>query len=413
MQGHGHSHAGPPGAELRTAEGIRAAQWSTLGLFIVGAIEITIFALGNSAGLLADAIHNLGDVSTTLAIWVAFSYSRRPANERYPYGYHRAEDLAALFVLIVMTASAVAAGYSSIEHVITGQHPSHLLLSGLAAIAGFVGNELVGLYKLRVGRRIGSVSLNADGVHSAVDGLVSLAALAGILGVAAGWNRADGLAGLLITVVIAGVLLQTARGVLGRSLDSIDPALTAQVRTAAAAVPLVQGVGDVHLRWAGRALFVTLSIALPPELTLAQAHSTAEEVRHALLHDIENLREAEVHMDPAGDYALVHAATAHHDDDGPHEHDDHDHDHDETAGGHDGHEHADGHEHDEEHAGHALGSDGQRAGDHAGTTRGVADHAAEPEHVHTAPVPTAADASAPALDDQPHDHALEPHAHGG
>ncbi len=346
--GHGHSHGGPPGAELRTAEGIRAAQWSTLGLFIAGSIEIGIFAVGHSAGLFADAVHNLGDVSTTLAIWVAFAYSRRPANERHPYGYHRAEDLAALFVLIVMTASGAAAGYGSIEHLITGQHPTHLLLGGLAAIAGFLGNEIVGIYKLRVGRRIGSVSLTADGVHSGVDGLVSLAALAGILGVAAGWNRADGLAGLLITLVIAVVLWQTARGVLGREMDTIDPKLTAQVRATAAAVPRVQDVEDVHLRWAGRALFVTLAIALPPDLTLAEAHATAEAVRHALLHEIENLREAEVHMDPAGDYALAHAATAHHDDaDG---HDDH-HDHD-------GHEQADGdHDHPaHDHAGpHAHG----------------------------------------------------------
>ena len=343
--GHGHSHGGPPGAELRTAEGIRAAQWSTLGLFIAGTIEIVIFALGHSTGLFADAVHNLGDVSTTLAIWVAFTFSRRPANERYPYGYHRAEDLAALFVLIVMTASGAAAGYNSIEHLITGEHPTHLFLSGLAAIAGFLGNEIVGLYKLRVGRRIGSVSLTADGVHSGVDGLVSLAALAGILGVAAGWNRADGLAGLLITLVIAVVLWQTARGVIGRSLDAIDPKLTAQVRATASAVPQVQAVEDVHLRWAGRALFVTLAITLAPDLTLAEAHATAEAVRHALLHEIENLREAEVHMDPAGDYALAHATTAHHEADG---HDDHDHDHD----GHEdyGHDQGDAHDHEHEQA---------------------------------------------------------------
>jgi cation diffusion facilitator family transporter len=385
---HGHSHGGPPGAELRTAAGIRAAQWSTLGLLIVGVIEITIFALGNSAGLLADAVHNLGDVSTTLAIWVAFTYSRRPASERYPYGYHGAEDLAAVFVLVVMTASAVAAGYGSIEHLITGQHPTHLLLGGLAAIAGFAGNELVGLYKLRVGRRIGSISLRADGVHSAVDGLVSLAALAGILGVAAGWNRADGLAGLLITVVIAGVLFETARGVLGRSLDAVDPALTAQVRASAAAVPLVQGVEDVHVRWAGRALFVTLAIALPPDLTLAQAHTTAEDVRHALLHDIENLREAEVHMDPAGDYALVHAATAHHDDNGAHEHDD-EHD-DERASKHSA------REHDE----HLHGDDDDHDHDHA-------------EQAHPERSALTSDGPAPAPNDHAHDHAAEPHAHGG
>src|SRR5947209_17675270 len=170
---HGHSH-GPIGAELRTAEGIRAAKWSSLGLLIAGAVELGIFALGDSAGLLADAIHNLGDVTTTLAIWAAFTISRRSANERYPYGYHRVEDLASLFVLVVMTASGVAAGYESLRHVLTGAHPSHLAISAAAAFVGFVGNELTAFYKTRVGRKIGSVSLTADGAHSRTDGLVSL-----------------------------------------------------------------------------------------------------------------------------------------------------------------------------------------------------------------------------------------------
>lgn len=310
---HGQSHGAPGGgAELRTAEGVRAAKWSSLALFVTGAIELAIFAVGGSAGLLADAIHNLGDVATTLAIWAAFLVSRRDANERYPYGYHRVEDLAGLFVLLVMLASGIAAGWESVQHLITGAHPTHLAVSAAAALVGFAGNELTALYKTRVGRRIGSVSLVADGAHSRVDGLVSLAALAGIGGVALGFERADGLAGVLITLVIAGVIVATARGVIGRSLDAVDPALTRQVRDVAAAVPGVTIVHDVRVRWAGRALFASLSIALPPETPLGAAHDAAEEVRHALLHEIENLRGIDVHMDPGAVHTAAHDRTAHH-----------------------------------------------------------------------------------------------------
>ncbi|HLZ72210.1 MAG TPA: cation diffusion facilitator family transporter [Dehalococcoidia bacterium] len=310
---HGHSHGAAGGLDLRTAEGIRAARWSSLALLVTGAIELVIFALGNSAGLLADAMHNLGDVTTTLAIWAAFTFARREANERFPYGYHRAEDLAGMFVLIVMVASGIAAGYESLQHLLTGSHPSHLALSAVAAFVGFAGNELTAQYKTRVGRRIGSVSLEADGAHSRVDGLVSLAALAGIGGVAAGFERADGLAGVLITLVIAGVIVSTARGVIGRGMDAVDPALTSQVRSVAAAVPDVLDVHDVRLRWAGRALFVSLSIALPPQLPLAQAHDAAEAVRHALLHQVEGVQAVDVHMDPAAEHEAAHSLTAHHD----------------------------------------------------------------------------------------------------
>ncbi|HZQ36331.1 MAG TPA: cation diffusion facilitator family transporter [Dehalococcoidia bacterium] len=311
--GHGHDHSAPGGSlDLRTAEGIRAARWSSLALLITGAVELAIFAVGNSAGLLADAMHNLGDVATTLAIWAAFILSRREANERFPYGYHRAEDLAGVFVLIVMVASAIAAGYESLDHLITGSHPTHLWVSAAAALVGFAGNELTALYKTSVGKRIGSVSLEADGAHSRVDGLVSLAALAGIGGVAAGMERADGLAGVVITLVIAGVIVSTARGVIGRSMDSVNPTLTRQVHAVAGAVPDVLGVHDVRLRWAGRALFISLSIALPPELPLAQAHDAAEAVRHALLHEIDGVQGVDVHMDPGAEHDAAHTLTAHH-----------------------------------------------------------------------------------------------------
>jgi cation diffusion facilitator family transporter len=333
---HRHSHAEPGGAAFQTAAGIRAARWSSLALFVTGAIELAIFAVGNSAGLLADAIHNLGDVATTLAIWCAFLISRRDASERYPYGYHRVEDLAGIFVLLVMSASAAVAGYSSLKHLITGTHPTHLALGAAAALVGFAGNELTGLYKTRVGKRIGSVALVADGTHSRTDGLVSLAALLGIGGVAIGIERADGVAGVVITLIIVGVIVETARGVLGRSVDAVDPELARKVQAVAASVAGVTEVHEVRVRWAGRALFVSLSIALPPGLSLAGAHDVAEDVRHALLHEIENLRGIDIHMDPAGDRASAHARTAHHDDEqvDSHEHGDHDHTEHEPVHGH-------------------------------------------------------------------------------
>lgn len=330
---HAHSHGGPSAADLRTAAGVRAAQISSLALFLTGAVELGIFAIGNSAGLLADAIHNLGDVTTTLALWAAFSFSRRRASERYPHGFHRVEDLAGLFVLLVMVMSTVAAGYVSVRHLLTGAHPTHLALGAVAAVVGVVGNEATAAYKARVGRRIGSVSLVADAAHSRTDGFVSLAALAGIIGVWAGFERADGVAGVLITVVIAAVILTTARSVLGRALDVVEPELTQQVQAIAGGSECVLDVHDVRLRWAGRALFGSLNISLPGEITLERAHAVAEEVRHALLHEIESLREIDVHMDPA-EHAPAHVLTAHHFDDADDHHDEDEH----------GHAHADGHE---------------------------------------------------------------------
>ena len=92
--GHGHTH-GTVNADLYgNRAGLRAVQISTAGMFLVALIQFIIAGIGGSAGLFADALHNLGDVLTTVALWIAFVVSNRVANQRYTYGYQRGEDLA-------------------------------------------------------------------------------------------------------------------------------------------------------------------------------------------------------------------------------------------------------------------------------------------------------------------------------
>ena len=337
MHNHSHDTGGSGLGHLRNDEGLRAALIATAGLLVTGVVELAIFAISGSAGLLADAFHNLGDVSTTVAIAVAFVFARRAATTRYPYGLHRSEDLAGLFVLLVMAVSAGVAGWESVRHLTEGKTPDHLLAGMAAALIGVAGNEAVAQYKIRVGKRIKSVSLEADGQHSRQDGLVSLAAFLGLLGVSFGFNWADGVAGLLITGVLVLVLCTTARDVLRRALDAVEPELLDRIAAISAWAEAVEGVHDVRARWAGRTLWTTLSIQLPAGLSLGEAHDVAERVRHNLLHEIDGLVEADIHMDPGPDRAPHHQGTAHHFGADSHEHGHHDPAH--ATSGH-GHEHA-------------------------------------------------------------------------
>src|SRR6266581_5743106 len=167
--GHGHEHGRVDADLYGNKAGLRAVQISTAGMFIVAAIQFAIAGIGGSAGLFADALHNLGDVLTTVALWIAFVISNRAANQRYTYGYHRAEDLAGIFIVLVIIASAVAGAWESIQKLSSGSAPTHLLLSMAAAVVGFVGNEILAWYKISVGKRINSVPLVADGQHSRID----------------------------------------------------------------------------------------------------------------------------------------------------------------------------------------------------------------------------------------------------
>lgn len=314
-EGSGHEHGTVNADFYGNRAGLRAVQISTAGMFIVAAIQFAIAALGGSAGLFADALHNLGDVFTTIALWIAFVLSTRAANQRYTYGYHRSEDLAGIFIVLVIITSAVAGAWESIQKLTSGSVPTQLYVSMVAALVGVVGNELLAQYKIAVGKRINSVPLAADGQHSRIDGLTSLAAFVGLIGVALGLRIADPLAGLVITAVILTVVYSTSRSVLQRLLDAVDPRIVPRIITTASEVAGVEDVTDVRARWVGHTLHVVMSIEVDAELTLAKAHAIAEEVRHRLFHRITGLSEAIIHTDPHshGEAAMgYHQTVAHH-----------------------------------------------------------------------------------------------------
>src|SRR5712691_487105 len=297
--GHGHTH-GTINAELYSnREGLRAVQISTAGMLLVALIQFAIALVGGSAGLFADALHNLGDALTTVALWIAFVLSSRAANQRYTYGYHRSEDLAGIFIVLVIIASAVASAVESIQKLTSGSVPTQLIVSMAAALVGVAGNELLAQYKITVGKRINSVSLVADGQHSRVDGLTSLAAFIGLIFAAFGLPIADPIAGIIITAVILIAVYSTSRSVLQRLLDAVDARIVPRIITSSSSVSGVEHISDVRARWVGHTLHIAMNVEVDPELTLVKAHTIAEEVRHRLVHDIEGVSEVIVHTDPA------------------------------------------------------------------------------------------------------------------
>ena len=173
--GHGHSHAHAPvplaGSPAGEDEGLRAVRLSAIGLGLTAAVEFAFVAASGSVALLADGLHNLGDVFTTVTLWVAFVVGRRQPDRGYTFGFARAEDVAGVLVVLAIAASAVVATWESLAR-LTGdaaalRNPGWALA---AAMVGVAGNEAVARYKLQVGRRINSVPLEADGRHSRVDG---------------------------------------------------------------------------------------------------------------------------------------------------------------------------------------------------------------------------------------------------
>ena len=299
------------------ARGLRALLVSLAGLGLTAAAQAVVAALSGSVALLGDTLHNAADALTALPLAVAFVLGRRPANRSYTYGYGRAEDLAGMAVVLAIAASAAAAAVAAARRLADPGGVSHLWAVAGAALLGFLGNELVARYRIRVGRQIGSAALVADGLHARTDGLTSLAVLLGAGGVALGLDLADPIVGLVITLAIVVVLRDATREVYRRLMDAVDPDLVDRVEAVLRGTPGVRGVGRVRLRWIGHQLRAECEVVVDRDLSVARGHEIVEEAQHRLLHELPRLAAALVHADPvpAGDGAGdgdPHELTAHH-----------------------------------------------------------------------------------------------------
>ena len=296
---HSHDPADSVDSALESSQrGIRALKISFGVLMITAVVQAALVALTGSVALLADTIHNFSDALTAVPLFVAFRMGRRAANRRYTYGYRRAEDLAGLFVVVMILFSAILAAWESINRFFNPQEIQFVGVVFWAGVIGFFGNELVALYRIRIGRQIGSAALVADGYHARVDGFTSLAVAVGAVGVWLGFDLADPIVGVVVSVAILGVLRTAARDIYRRLMDAVDPLLVEEIETLSASVPGVEAVGRCQVRWIGHRLRVDLEVEVNGELSVADGHDVAVAVHTSLVREVRHLEDVHVHIDP-------------------------------------------------------------------------------------------------------------------
>ncbi len=311
-----HSHDGADRVDAAmeaTGAGMRALWISAAALGATALVQAVVVAMSGSVALLGDTLHNAMDALTVVPLAIAFVAGRRPPTRRYTYGYGRAEDLAGAVIVLLMAASAALTAVAAVGRLGHPRPVSGLVAVAAAALVGFAGNELVARYRIRVGRGIGSAALVADGLHARADGFTSLAVLLGAGGVALGWDWADPVVGLLITVAILAVLRRAAREVWRRLMDAVDPAVLDRAEQVLRDTPGVLGVGRVRLRWIGHQMRAECEVVVDAGASAVEAHQVAVGAEHALRHALPRLTAALVHADPQpGDGTDYHAALAAH-----------------------------------------------------------------------------------------------------
>jgi cation diffusion facilitator family transporter len=309
---HGHQQAALD-PTLASEKGIWALKISLVGLLVTATFQVFVVMISGSVALLADTIHNFSDALTAIPLGLAFWLSRRARNSRYNYGYRRAEDIAGVIIVVMIAFSAGVAIYQSILKLINPQPLDNLGWVAAAAIIGFFGNELVAIFRIRVGKEIGSAALIADGYHARTDGFTSLAVLAGAIGVWLGFPLLDPIVGLGIGIAILGIVWRTGQDMWHRMMDAVEPKIYEEFGHTASHVKGVMDVHNVAIRWLGHRLYGEMHITVHCQQTMLQSHFIAEEVRHALFHKFPALLEVIVHTDPCEcDQTIEYHPTKHH-----------------------------------------------------------------------------------------------------
>lgn len=296
---HDHIHGVIDPTLTTTARGIWAVKVSFIGLMLTAIMQVVIVYFTGSVALLADTVHNFGDATTAIPLWIAFRLARRKPSKRFTYGYGRVEDLAGTIIVLIILVSAIVSGYQSIARFINPQGVQYLGAVAIASLLGFIGNEAVAIFRIRVGREIESAALVADGYHARIDGLTSLGVLFSVIGLWLGFPLADPIVGLIITIAILRIVWESSKMVFSRLLDGVDPEVVVEIRHAASHCPSVLDVTNVRARWLGHRLHAEVNVTVSERLSVTEGHNVALQVRHEILHHLSYLSNVIVHIDPA------------------------------------------------------------------------------------------------------------------
>ncbi len=298
---HGHEHkeadfAGDPA--FATREGIRTV-WIALGALAVTTIlQVVIVALSGSVALLADTVHNFGDMLNSVPLLIAFYLARRVATRQYTYGFGRAEDVAGVLIVLSIVFSAGYIFWESFGKLLDPQPIEQMPWVAAAAVIGFLGNEAVALFQISAGNRIGSASLVADGLHARIAGLTSLVVLVAVAGSALGFPIVDPIIGILIGVAILFIARDATTRVWHRLMDAVDPQVVDQIEQYASEVSGVGEVETVRARWVGHQLYSEIGLVLAGDPPASEAQRIVDRVRTLLLDNVRHLEVVTIEVRP-------------------------------------------------------------------------------------------------------------------
>lgn len=281
--------------------GIQSAQVGLLVNTLLAIIKLFAGVLGNAYALIADAVESSADIFSSLIVWGGLRIASKQADDEYPFGYGKAEPLAAAVVSLMLIGAAAGIAVEAIREIHLPHHaPAPFTLAVLVGV--ILVKEVLFRRVSAVGTEVSSTAVKADAWHHRSDAITSTAAFIGIsiaLIGGPGWESADDWAAL----VASGVIIVNAVLLIRPAIDDLmdrSPGgnLIDRISAAATATPDVRCIEKLKVRKVGFGYYVDLHVQAEPTMTLREAHNLSGRVKSAIRGAVPEVAGVLIHMEP-------------------------------------------------------------------------------------------------------------------
>ena len=281
--------------------GIQLARTGLITNGVLALVKLLAGILGHSYALIADAVESVADIFSSLVVWGGLRLASRDADQRYPFGYGKAESVSSAVVGLMLVGAALGIAIEAVREIMTPHHaPAPFTLVVLVLVVAI--KELLFRRVSRSAKELGSQAVAADAWHHRADAITSAAAFVGIsialLG-GPGWEMADDWAALLASVIIFYNGAQIIRPALAELMDqSPDEAVFHSVEAAAQEVDGVLATEKLRIRKSGTKYLLELHVQADPALSLHDAHILSGKVKSSIRGAVPRVANVLVHMEP-------------------------------------------------------------------------------------------------------------------
>ena len=278
--------------------GVRVSKNTIIGNFILAFIKILIGFIARSTAMLADGMHSLSDVITTIGVIIGLKLSHKEADKSHPYGHEKIESITSLFLAIVLFLVAISIGFSGIIKIINHSYVTPGFSAIIAAIISIIVKELMYWYTIKYANQINSPSLKADAWHHRSDALSSAGALIGIAGARMRYTFLDPLVAIIIALVIIKVAFDISKQSISQLID--EAASEEDIQVIIDRINSIDGIYEIKnlkTRKHSNRLYVDVDISVDATLTVEEGHKIALYV-HNLIEEDSRIKHCMVHVNP-------------------------------------------------------------------------------------------------------------------